>query len=120
MEDGLQARHVVGIAHVLRQRPDPVHHGRHEIDPLHALARDLSQRLLRVELDEAGELAAGKQRVVRHDERSIVVERAGIEQRDPEGDVERRRGDRVGHRRLVIEDHLRPAGFEPPLVMAFQ
>ena len=80
MKHGLKARHVIGIAHALRQRPDPVHHGRDEIDPLHALAFNLPQRLLGVELDEAGELAAAEQRIVRYDEWRIVIERARIKQ----------------------------------------
>ena len=37
VEHDLEARQIVGVAHIVRQRPDPMHHGRYEIDPLHPL-----------------------------------------------------------------------------------
>ena len=101
---------IVAVAHLLRQRPDPVHHGRHEIDPLHALAS------IRRSVSSASNLTRPVTRppvnsaVMRHDERRVVIERAGIEQRSADAACRAavRRG--IDHRRLVIEDHLRPAG----------
>ena len=105
----LKTGKIVAVAHCLRQRPDAMHHGRHEIEPLHLVGFDQAQRFLGIEFDEAGHPPAGEQRQMRHDERRVVIERAGIEQRGVMRHPERRYGCRIGHRRLVSEDHLRPS-----------
>ncbi len=105
-----QARQIIGVAHFLRQRPDPVHHGRHEIDPLHAVGLDQAQRFLGVEFDEAADAPAREQPEMRCDERRVVIERPGIEQRHAVRNAEDRFGRCVDHRGLVIEDHLGPSG----------
>ena len=110
VEHDLEARKIVAVAHLLGQRPDPMHHGRHEIDPLHAAALDQPQRFLGVEFCHAGDPAAVEQRGVRHDERRVVIERPGIEQRSAGRLAERRHGRGIGHRGLMIEDDFGASG----------
>ena len=110
MKHDLQARQVVAVAHRVGQRPDPVHHGGHEIDPLHPAGLDQAQAFLGVEFDEAGDASAVEQRGVRNDERGVVVERAGVEQGSAERHADRRRPGGIDHGGPVIEDHLWPAG----------
>jgi hypothetical protein len=100
----------VAVAHGLRQRPDPVHHGRHEVDPLDAMSGDQAQGFLGIEFLHPGEAAAGEQRAMGHDERRVVMERAGIEQRPALGDSEQRFRRYVNHRGLMIEDDFWPSG----------
>ena len=58
MKHDLQARQVVAVAHLVGQRPDPVHHGGHEIDPLYPAGLDQAQAFRGVEFDEAGDASA--------------------------------------------------------------
>ena len=106
----LKAGEIVAVAHCLRQRPDAMHHGRHEIDPLHAVGS------IRRSVSSASNFTmpvtppAGEQRQMRHDERRVVIERAGIEQRARRAASRAAVGRGIDHRRLVIEDHLGPPG----------
>jgi hypothetical protein len=87
-----------------------MHHGRHEVDPLHALLVDQPQRLLGIKLDHAGDAAAAEQREVREDKRRVVIERPGIEQRGVERNSELRFGGCVDDSGVVVKDHLGPSG----------
>jgi len=50
-----EARQIIGIAHRFRQRPDSMHHGRHEVDPLHPVGLDQAQRLFGIEFHHPGD-----------------------------------------------------------------
>jgi len=87
-----------------------IDHGRHEIHPLHAIARDQVQCFLDVELHHARDPPATKQREVRHDEWRVMVQWAGIEQRRARRNAKRLFHRGVCHGRLMVEDYLGPSG----------
>ena len=74
------------------------------------MGRDQAQRLLGIEFHHPGDAPAREQSGVRQDERRVVIERAGIEQRHAVRDSEQRFRGRVDDRGLVIEDYLGPSG----------
>src|SRR5262249_31257292 len=92
MEYNFEVREIVGIAHMFRQRPDPMHHCRNEIDPLNALSLDLAQRLLGMEFNKTSEATAREQREMREDKWRVMIEWARIEHRAVARYSERRVG----------------------------
>jgi hypothetical protein len=87
-----------------------MHHRRHEIDPLHLMGGDQAQRLLGIEFHHPGHAPAGEQSGVRQDERRVVIERTGIEQRHAVRNSEQRFRGRIDHSGLVIENYFGTAG----------
>ena len=110
--EGLQRRQVVLGPRLLRQVPDPVHHGRHHIDPAGLPARDLGQGLFGIEPGHHHDVGAHVYGRHHHAEAGVVIERG------------RQQGDRLGpqlpaadlgdvfhrHAGLAGQDQLGPAG----------
>ena len=82
-----QTGKIVATADLVRQSPDPVHHGWHEVDPLNLVRFDQAQGFLCIELDEPGDPAAREQRGMGDDEGRVMIERPGVQQRRTERDA---------------------------------
>ena len=99
-----RARSVVG------QAPDAVHHGRHRVHPVDAMALDQHERALGVEARHHHDVVALEERQRRAREWPVVVERPGDEVHAVRRHPQERRvvGERLPHRPLGRDDELRP------------